>query len=595
MLHKKLSFLLLLSIIVASCKNNETNTAEATKINDTRFDHFKERFIEELWQVYPGWANAVGYHKYDSVLIIPDGNARQNELNFARSYLDSLKNYKINKLSPHNQIDYRLIENQLKYTEWNIRKFQAWQWDPSMYNVGENFALLLTENYAPLENRIKSFAAKLGHVEAYYAAAKGNISKPSIPHTELAIQQNRGSLDIFGAMLEDSLKKVNLPEAEKQTIRANANKAISAIQQYVNWLEKDVRPGLVEGKTAHSFRIGKEMFDEKFQFDIQSGYTAEEVYNKALKRKADLHSEMAKLANELWPKYFGSQAKPQDNIALISKVIDTLSTTHAHRDSFQKAVELQLPELVKFINDKNLLYLDPAKPLVVRKTPDYMAGFSVASINSPGPYDKGANTYYNVGSLKDYTPEMAESHLREYNKYTLQIINIHEAIPGHYTQLVYSNQSPSLIKSIFGNGAMVEGWAVYTERMMLEEGYGNHAPEMWLMYYKWHLRAVCNTILDYSIHVKNMSEKDALDLMIREAFQQEAEAKGKWRRATLSQVQLCSYFTGYTEIYDFREELKKKQGDKFNLKQFHEKFLSYGSAPVKYIRELMLEDLGLEK
>ncbi|MGZ5282471.1 MAG: DUF885 domain-containing protein [Bacteroidia bacterium] len=593
MLLKKLSLLLMAVMLITSCKDDK-KTVASTKENDEKFDRFKANFIEELWKVYPGWANGVGYHKYDSILVIPNEAARQKELNFAKAYLDSLDDFKIDELSANNQIDYRLIENQLKATDWNINKFKQWQWDPSMYNVGESFALLITETYAPLENRIRSFASKLNHVEAYYAAAKRNISKPTIPHTELAIQQNRGSLDIFGAMLEDSLKKANLPEAEKQNIRANANKAISAIQQYVNWLEKDVRPGLTEGKTARSFRIGKELFDEKFQFDIQSGYSAEEVYNKALKRKAELHKEMAKLATQLWPKYFGNQPKPNDNIALIRKVIDTLSTTHAHRDSFQLSVEKQLPELVKFINDKNLLYLDPKKPLVVRKTPDYMAGFSVASINSPGPYDKGANTYYNVGSLKDYTPEMAESHLREYNKYTLQIINIHEAIPGHYTQLVYSNQSPSLIKSIFGNGAMVEGWAVYTERMMLEEGYGNNEPEMWLMYYKWHLRAVCNTILDYSIHVKNMSEKDALDLMIREGFQQEAEAKGKWRRATLSQVQLCSYFTGYTEIYDLREELKKKQGGKFNLKQFHEKFLSYGSAPVKYIRELMLEDLGLK-
>src|ERR1035437_4253289 len=158
-----------------------------------------------------------------------------------------------------------------------------------------------------------------------------------------------------------------------------------------------------------------------------------------------------------------------------------------------------------------------------------MEGFSVASINAPGPYDKTANTYYNVGSLKNFTPEKAESFLREYNKYTIQIINIHEAIPGHYTQLVYSNQSPSLIKSLFGNGAMVEGWAVYCERMMLEEGYGENSPELWLMYYKWHLRSVCNTILDYGLQVKNISEKDAMDLLVNEGFQQQAEATGKMR------------------------------------------------------------------
>ncbi|MBL7891501.1 MAG: DUF885 domain-containing protein, partial [Bacteroidia bacterium] len=237
----------------------------------------------------------------------------------------------------------------------------------------------------------------------------------------------------------------------------------------------------------------------------------------------------------------------------------------------------------------NLIYIDPAKPLVVRKEPAYMAGVASASINAPGPYDKEANTYYNVGSLTGYSPERAESFLREYNYYILQILSIHEAIPGHYTQLVYSNQSPSLIKSLFGNGAMVEGWAVYTERMMMENGYGNNEPEMWLMYYKWHLRTVCNTILDYSVHVLGMEKEAAMKLLVGEAFQQQAEAEGKFKRVTLTQVQLCSYFTGYAEIYDLREELKKKMGDKFDLKAFHEKFLSYGSAPVKYIRQLMLE------
>jgi uncharacterized protein (DUF885 family) len=227
----------------------------------------------------------------------------------------------------------------------------------------------------------------------------------------------------------------------------------------------------------------------------------------------------------------------------------------------------------------------------VRQTPAYMEGGGAgASINDPGPYNPNGKTYYNVSLLTDYTPEKAESYLREYNDYILQILNIHEAVPGHYTQLVYSNQSPSKIKSVFGNGAMVEGWAVYTERMMLEEGY-NASDEMWLMYYKWHLRSVINTILDYSVQTQNMTEEAAKKLMIDEGFQQQAEADGKWKRATLNQVQLTSYYTGFTEIYDLREELKKKQGDKFNLKAFHEKFLSYGSAPVKYIRDLMLSDV----
>ena len=226
-----------------------------------------------------------------------------------------------------------------------------------------------------------------------------------------------------------------------------------------------------------------------------------------------------------------------------------------------------------------------------------MAGVAGASINAPGPYDKNGNTYYNVGSLSGWDKDKAESYLREYNHYILQILNIHEAIPGHYTQLVYANQSPSIIKSILGNNAMIEGWAVYGERMMLENGYDGDrgvnsteaSPEMWLMYYKWNLRSTCNTILDYSVHTKNMSKEDAMKLLVNEAFQQQAEAEGKWNRVSVTQVQLDCYFTGYTEIYDLRESLKKSMGAKFNLKKFHEQFLSYGSAPVKYIKEMMLK------
>ncbi|TMO61430.1 DUF885 domain-containing protein, partial [Pseudoalteromonas aurantia] len=202
-------------------------------------------------------------------------------------------------------------------------------------------------------------------------------------------------------------------------------------------------------------------------------------------------------------------------------------------------------------------------------------------------YESKGNTFYNVEPMSDMDDATASSFLREYNHWILQILNIHEAIPGHYTQLVYANKSPSLIKSVFSNGAMIEGWAVYTERMMLEEGYGDFEPEMWLMYYKWNLRVICNTILDYAIHVEGLSEEGGLDLLMNGAFQEKAEAQGKWRRATLSQVQLTSYYSGYREIYDLREAQKEKQGSDFDLKGFHEEFLSFGSAPVKYINQLM--------
>jgi uncharacterized protein (DUF885 family) len=584
---KKMLSLTSFLLTMIAC-NNDSVTSEqvnhqASTVNNG-FENYKSAFIEELWKVYPNWASDVGYHLYDSVLVVPDKENGEKQLKFINANLDSLKTYTLNELSDNNKTDYYMIENQLEFLKWRMEDEKQYEWNPSIYNAPSSFATLLSNNYDSLDNRLRNFQLKMRYIPAYYEAAKENIKNPTPEHTQLAIEQNLGGISIFESELKDALKRCHLTETEKKDIQEKAQKSVAVIKEYTEWLKK------LENKTPRSFRLGKELYSKKFELEIQSGFTVDQIYEKAIAHKKELHEKMFILADRLWATYMKNTPKPDDKLTLIKNVIDKISLKHTTADSFQTTIEKQLPVLIEFIKKKDLIYLDPSKPLVVRKEPSYMAGVAGASISAPGPYDKNGNTYYNVGTLSGWNKERTESYLREYNYYTLQILNIHEAIPGHYTQLVYSNQSPSLVKSIFGNSAMVEGWAVYTERMMLENGYGNNEDEMWLMYYKWNMRATCNTILDYCVHTKDMSEKDAMDLLIREAFQEKTEAENKWRRVTLTQVQLCCYFTGYTEIYDFREELKEKMGNKFDLKMFHEKFLSYGSAPVKYIKQLMLAD-----
>lgn len=586
---KKL-FTLLSIIFLAACSNEKKS--EETAINqDAKFDAYKERFIEALWKQYPGWASSQGYHKYDSVLVIPNEASRTSDLAFCKAQLDSLKSFDVNALSDNNKTDYHMIEDQLKSSQWYITDYKSFEWNPADYNVCGGFAEMLANNYDSLDVRLQNFYIRMKNIPAYYSAAKQYIKNPTVEHTQLAIDQNMGGASTFDNDLKEALNKSHLDAKTKEDFLARAKEATKAINDYVKWLKE------LKNDTPRSFRLGKELYPHKFKHDIQSGYSAEEIYQKALEHKKELHEKMFELTQQLWPKYMKGKTIPADKLIAIREMIEVLSVKHVAADSFQTEIEHQIPQLVNFIKEKDLIYLDPSKPLVVRKEPAYMAGVAGASISSPGPYDKNGNTYYNVGSFSGWSKEQIESYLREYNYYILQILNIHEAIPGHYTQLIYSNQSPSIIKAIFGNGAMIEGWAVYTERMMLENGFGNDSStgsgqassEMWLMYYKWNLRTTCNTILDYGVHVNNLSKEEALNLLMNEAFQQKAEAEGKWKRVSVTQVQLCSYFTGYKEIYDFREELKKKEGDKFNLKQFHEKFLSYGSAPVKYIKELMLK------
>lgn len=579
---KKLFYTTALGLtLLIGCKKDGSSGPMLTR-DDAAFTLYEDRFLDGLWKLNPDWATSVGYHKFDSLLVIPTQQNRDKMVNFTKVQIDSLSRFEVNTLSDANKIDYHLMQNQMEYIQWNLQQLKSHQWDPTSYNVIGTFAYILNEHYAPLVKRLHNFYQKMAFLPDYYKEAEKQIKNPVTQLTDLAIEQHLGGVSVIEKDFADSLKKTNIPAAEQKLMIDRARLAAETIKAFAEWLKA------LKNDHPRSFRLGREYYADKFKYEIQSELTPQQVFNAATERKKYVHREMVKLSKQLWAKYFSTKTMPSDSLAMIAMVIDTLSSKHVLPGEFQSAIENQLPKLTAFVKTKDLITLDPSKPLVVRKEPGYMAGVAGASMSSPGPYDKTGNSYFNVGSLAGWSAERAESYLREYNQYTLQLLCIHEAIPGHYVQLLYANKAPSLIKSIFGNGAMIEGWAVYSEEMMLDNGYGNNEPEMRLMWYKWHLRTVCNTILDYNVHTANMSKQDAIKFLTKEAFQQQAEADGKWKRVSVSSIQLDSYYTGYKEITDLRDAYKKKMGDKYKVKDFNEKFLSYGSAPVKFIKEAML-------
>lgn len=552
-----------------------------------RLSTWSDGFLERYWKVNPGQALWRGYYKYDDVLPIPDAAAREAEATFLKTALKDLEGFAPDALDASGKSDLAILKSRLERNLWYMEDFLEWQWDPSEYNVGGGFGLILNTDYKPLEERLQVISRRLDNVPGYYEAARANLTTPNLEHTGLAVQQNKGALSVFTDRLPEVLASSSLPAAEKLEISAKIEKAVAALEHHIAWLEATQVKLKEEG--GKGFRIGAALYEQKFAHDIVTKRSARELYELALAHRDELHTRMIGITKSLWPKYLEGTPMPADDLVAVRQMIDHLSARHIDRAGFIDEIRRQMPVITEFINKKGLVEIDPTRPLIVRETPPYQRGFAGASVNAPGPYDATANTYYNVTPLDHYTQEQAESWLREYNHWVLQILNIHEALPGHYTQLVYANKSPSLIKALFGNGAMVEGWAVYTELMMLENGYGDDEPEMWLMYSKWILRTVVNTILDYQIQVEGMEEDAAVEMLLTEAFQQEAEARGKWRRATVSQVQLTSYFSGFTEILALREEWKAAKGEDYDLREFHDKFLSYGSAPVSVIRDLMME------
>jgi len=553
------------------------------------FGQFTDQLIERMLAFNPEWAVYQGRYEWADQVTIPDSAQRASALAMIDQALTELQRYQDVDLSPAERADYALLENRLQAQRWYQEDLKTWQWNPANYNVAGIINLILNTDFAPLDERIELVRSRLLQVPAYYRAAKSNIERPTLEHVELALVRNRGALSSLGKPLEARIADSGLSESESGQFMSVLTPAREAIEGWIEFLES-VQQELSNTDSARSFRLGDDLYEQKFSYDIQAGFSARELYERALEEKARLLTDMDDITVVLWPKYFPDQVLPEESLVRISVLIDHLSDRHSSLEEFIPEIRRQIPDLAAFVRENQLLEQDPDKPLVVREMPEYMrGGGAIASVSAPGPFNPDADTFYNVTPLETYGEAQAASYLREYNHWILQILNIHEAIPGHYTQLLHANRSPSLVKSLFGNGAMIEGWAVYAERMMLEAGWADDEPEMWLMYGKWALRVVHNAILDYAVHVEGMERDEAIRLLREEAFQEASEATQKWRRLTLSQVQLTSYFSGYAEIYDFRERQKDELGDDFDLQAFHNQFLSYGSAPVSVIVELMTD------
>jgi uncharacterized protein (DUF885 family) len=533
------------------------------------FDTMADAFLEALWQQDADAAVMAGRFEFADRLRLPSPSQRAAMRRFLGAWLKRFRAVADAGLDTAQRMDRAMLVAKLESDLWRLDTLREWAWNPAEHNPAAPIDLALNTDWAPVQQRVQALHARIRWLPAFYAAARASLVGVTREHTELALQQAPGVLsvleDLESHAQQQGLGALMQPDLQK------ARAAVAGWQAHLKTLLPTAK---------RPWRLGAALYETKFQHDIQSARSARETYELALARRETVLASMQAQATALWPSVIGSEPMPADRFALIGRVIAKLSDRHAAREKFVDEIRAQIPQLEAWIRQHDLLTLDAAKPLVVRETPAYQRGVAGASIEAPGPYRPQDSTYYNVTPLDELTPEQAESTLREYNHWILQILNIHEAIPGHYTQLVYANRVPSKVKALFGSGSMVEGWAVYGELMMLESGYGA-SPEMTLMWGKWHLRSVTNTILDYSVHVLGMEQKAALDLLTRQAFQTEREAEEKWRRVQLTSVQLTSYFSGFSEIHALRERLKAQPG--FGLKAFHEKFLSYGSAPVRLI------------
>ncbi|MBJ39416.1 MAG: DUF885 domain-containing protein [Gammaproteobacteria bacterium] len=541
----------------------------------TVFQGYVERFIEDLWRRFPDGAMVAGRYGGVGRLVILDADTLAARHAFIAAERNALGHFDPLELGESDAADFAVIENFLDTYLWTARRLRPLTWRPDLYDVANGFDILLSRRFADRESRLRLAGERMRQVPGFYAAARANLTNPTLEHTDAAIARHRHNFGLFAAFLPAQIEASKLSSEEKLELVALCRRSAVAILQHGAWLAS-LRDRLAKDG-ARSSRLGGALFDEKFALEVGAGRNAVQVHELAARTRDEVHARMAPLAESLWPRYFPGTAWPRDPLVGIRRVLERLGGDQV-TGGYLQTVEGQVAELREFVESRDLVELDPTRPLVLRKAPgdDVMA----ASVQAPGPYDPDGTTYYNIAMPAG--GDLA----REYNRGTLQILNMHEAMPGHYVQLTHSNRE-SVVSSIFRNPALTEGWGLYAERLMLEQGFGDHEPELWLLYYKWFLRSVTNAILDRDVHVHGIEREAAIRMLQHTAFQERAEAENKWRRAMVSQVQLSTYFSGFSEIYSRREELRTVQ-PYFDLKRFHSRFLGYGSIPARFIRERML-------
>jgi uncharacterized protein (DUF885 family) len=278
--------------------------------------------------------------------------------------------------------------------------------------------------------------------------------------------------------------------------------------------------------------------------------------------------------------------------ATIRQVLAFYAKDHGKPAEIAKDARATVAQIKDFIAKNDILRLPDPDRCAVIEMPEFQRGNSTAFLNPAPPLDPKAQSVYAVSPPpKDWDDRRVQSYLEEYNRYMVQILTIHEAYPGHYVQLEYSNRHPSLVRRVLSSGIFAEGWAVYTEQMMLDQGYGNGDLALRLHQLKWYLRAVTNAILDHKMHAGTMTDAEAMTLLTQHAFQSEGEAVKKVIRAKQSSCQLSTYFVGRTAFYRLRQQVQREQGDKFDLGRYHEAVMAHGTLPVKYLPELVRERL----
>ncbi|HIB96587.1 MAG TPA: DUF885 domain-containing protein [Candidatus Marinimicrobia bacterium] len=560
---------------------------------DKQFEDLAKRYLDESPALGPVGATSLGDHRFDHLVNQVSSEARAERVAFNKKYIEELEIIPKGELSRAYQVDAALLDNRLRSGIWRIEELQEWSWNPLRYTglAGGAIYSLMAREFAPVEERLINVAGRLEQFPRMYAQIRETIIPERVPkiHAETAVKQNKGVLSILDNLVVPQKNKL------KKRYRKQLNKAIETARKenakHQKWLEEEVLP-----KANGNFRIGPKLYDRKLAFTLQTPLTRQQILEKAESELVKTRSHMYDIAKSVYKGMHPYTEFPEVPTevyqqAVIRAVLEEAYREIPDKDGIIDFARSSIRIAEDFVKEAEILTL-PSDPVEIIIMPEFRRGVTLAYCDSPGPLETGLKTFYAVSPLpEEWTEKQVHSYLREYNQRSVHNLTIHEAMPGHFVQLAHSNRYPSTLRAVLSSGVFIEGWAVYVERVFLEEGFLDYDPLMQLIILKWYLRAIANAMIDQKIHAGDMSYDEAMELMIEDTFQEEREAAAKWIRAQLTSAQLSTYFVGFLEHYSLREEVQKRRGAKFVLKDYHDEELSFGSPPVQFVRALMLDEL----
>ncbi|HEY7958064.1 MAG TPA: DUF885 domain-containing protein [Polyangia bacterium] len=543
----------------------------------TPIQSLSAEYLRALWKTSPMTASQVGYHKegVDRRLDELTPSARARRAAWLHGFESRLETAAKKSSDREDGADAELLRQSIALELLDLDEAHDFsrRCDQPLDNLGSTFFMMTARSYAPFERRAQDVAARLGAVPRYLAEAQAGLTTDVDVFREAARDDGEGLIDYLQHDLEQAFKNSN----SRSKIDAGVAQAVKAVRGYLDFVAVEL-PKRPKG----TFRYGKALYDKRFRPYLQTDRAPDEVLGAARRRLAEIKGEMAKLAQKIVP-----SGDVREALALVAK-------DHPAPAELFATVRKQLDQARAFVVEKNLLTLAPQDTLRVIETPPFLRSqLGVAAFDGAPPLQPELGAFFYVTPFpSDWPKAKVEAKLREYNRYMLALITIHEAMPGHYVQFEHANrvqpETRRVLRWVLGSNAYIEGWASYAQELMVDAGFMQSDPKLRLEEDKLELRAVTNAILDIELHTQNLSDADALSLMEDGAYQERPEAELKLRRAKLSVTQLCSYFVGDEAWRQIRKAAEEARGRGFELRAFHDRALAEGAVPLPTLRALLL-------